>query len=198
MRLPFTRPDLAFPELDGASEQQRRRLLAKARRSIDWRILLRALGPTLALLVWLVLLALGTLSILPALGAKPSAAHAITHPERTPAGVALLIGAGVGAALGVALWRDSLIYRALRAEIVRTRCRKCGHSLLGLPVHSSRGVGAPDPADAGVRCAECGRRIRLLDAGLTPRDLIPFEQRDVPRNFARLRTDARLGRRGSR
>jgi DNA-directed RNA polymerase subunit RPC12/RpoP len=83
------------------------------------------------------------------------------------------------------LVRDFLIYLGVRAEINRVRCPHCRHSLQGLRIDEV-GTGL-DPTMRFVRCVECGRRHRLIDLGLTPMDLVPFEQRIVPENFARRR-----------
>ncbi len=83
------------------------------------------------------------------------------------------------------LVRDFLIYWGVRAEVYRARCPKCKHSLQGLRIDEI-GTGL-DPTKRFVRCVECGRRHRLMDLGLTPMDLVPFERRVVPEDFAKVR-----------
>ncbi len=61
----------------------------------------------------------------------------------------------------------------LRREMTGPVCPKCRSSLIGLRIET-RGV-EPDPAQNRVRCPECGRIWRMLDIGLTPRDLMPRE-----------------------
>lgn len=61
----------------------------------------------------------------------------------------------------------------LRREMTGPVCPKCKSSLIGLRVES-RGA-EPDPAQNRVRCPECGVNWRMLDIGLTPRDLMPHD-----------------------
>jgi len=79
--------------------------------------------------------------------------------------------------------RTLLLWRGIRREVRRSCCPKCGQSLTGLPIQT-RGVNN-DPADQFIRCPECGRTFCLLDIGLTPRDLVPFEQRAASGNIGR-------------
>lgn len=85
---------------------------------------------------------------------------------------------------GALVWflaRDAMLYWCIRRYLARASCPKCHQPLHGLPVQS---IGAePDPANQFVRCPECGKKIRLLEVGLTPRDLIPLEQRRVDPSF---------------
>jgi DNA-directed RNA polymerase subunit RPC12/RpoP len=93
-----------------------------------------------------------------------------------------------GVAFTLLAWlvsRDVGVVLGIRRELRRASCRKCGQSLLGVPVQSSGAE--PDPAKQWVRCPECGRRWVLLELGLTPRDLIPFEQRVVSPDVAKRR-----------
>lgn len=79
------------------------------------------------------------------------------------------------AAIGGLFMRDVVMYLALRTELNRASCRKCGHCLLGLPTTL---IGLePDPAKTYIRCPECGKQYCMLDLGLSARDLTPFEQR---------------------
>ncbi|MFA6043528.1 MAG: hypothetical protein WC718_00965 [Phycisphaerales bacterium] len=85
-----------------------------------------------------------------------------------------------GAAVAL-LSRDVLLYLSIRRYLARASCPKCHQPLYGLPIQS---IGAePNPANQFVRCAECGKKYSLLDLGLTPRDLVPLEQRRVDPNF---------------
>ena len=61
----------------------------------------------------------------------------------------------------------------IRREMKGPVCPKCKSSLIGLRVET-RGT-IPDPAQNRVRCPECGSNWRMLDIGLTPRDLAPPE-----------------------
>ena len=86
-------------------------------------------------------------------------------------------------AMSSLLVRDVVMWRVLRGEIDRAHCPKCKQSLMGLRIDSP-GV-TPDPAQNKVRCPECGRVWKLLDIGLTPRDLVPWEQRGMPTDVGR-------------
>jgi len=83
---------------------------------------------------------------------------------------------GLAYALGVLLARDFNLYLLIRRDLRRARCKKCGQSLIGLKVIESA-INPNTPGDARVRCPECGRLWVLLEIGLSPRDLIPYEER---------------------
>ncbi len=83
------------------------------------------------------------------------------------------------------LVRDAALWWGIRREVRRSNCPKCGQSLTGLPIRTV-GLGN-DPANRFVRCPECGREFCLLDIGVTPRDLVPFEQRGADPRIGRLR-----------
>lgn len=103
-------------------------------------------------------------------------------------GSALVCGiAGGGIAWLIA--RDIVTVLGLRRQLNRASCR-CGQSLIGLPIRSVT-LGPPEPGDARVRCPECGRVIILTESGLTPRDLIPWEQRTVPKELGQHRRSGR-------
>jgi len=99
--------------------------------------------------------------------------------------VAYLAGGAAWVAAWYLLSRDVGVFLAMRRELSRCRCRKCGQSLQGLPIQFAGSD--PDPAKRFVRCTECGRRWVLLDLGLTPRDLVPFEQRVMDARVAQRR-----------
>jgi hypothetical protein len=79
--------------------------------------------------------------------------------------------------------RDLLYYLCLRRAVRIANCRKCGQSLMGVPIIDTSLHG--EPGKARVRCPECGRVWMLLEIGLTPRDLIPLEMRATAKDFAR-------------
>lgn len=81
--------------------------------------------------------------------------------------------------------RDVALWFGIRREVRRSNCPKCGQSLTGLPIRT-QGLNY-DPASQFVRCPECGREFCLLDIGLTPRDLVPFEQRGIDAKIATLK-----------
>lgn len=91
-----------------------------------------------------------------------------------PWDVVLYMCMPIGAAsLGYAMSRRVLEVALLRREMTGPVCPKCKSSLIGLRVET-RGAD-PDPAQNRVRCPECGVNWRMLDVGLTPRDLMPRE-----------------------
>lgn len=173
MRIPFTKPYRAFEEFDGVSRAECERFLRRSIGQMPW-------------LGWVVVgvFVLGTSGAGFALFTLYESApgwHALFASDggqnlAISAWVALSVLSGAIAAL---LARDGAIFLGIRREIHRARCPKCRHSLLGLPIHAPHSIGTPIPGDAWVRCAECGKRVDLLAHGLTPRDLIPFEMREV-------------------
>ncbi len=93
-------------------------------------------------------------------------------PAGTGERVIAVIVTSVGASLlTFYVLRDVVLFFGVRQELRRTDCKKCGQSLLGLRL-DYRGIDA-DPGNIYVRCAECGRAYRLLDIGLSPKDLLP-------------------------
>jgi hypothetical protein len=57
---------------------------------------------------------------------------------------------------------------------------------VGLPIRVVGDDG--DPSKRYVRCPECGRTHNLLEHGITPRDLVPFEQRIARADLAQIET----------
>ncbi len=109
------------------------------------------------------------------------------HEQAMAGGLLVGVAAGVlTAGLAGLLVRDVQLWLGLRRELRRTCCPKCRYPLLGLPIHRV-GFGAPLPGDAKVRCSECGTLTVLSERGLAPHDLVPWEQRGVPEDFARVR-----------
>lgn len=171
MRLPLLKPYRMFPEFDGMSDGECERyvrdayinaptLTAKvpgivtAFTGVLWFVGVPIAAATLPLLRWVPL---------------PTSADGQI--------VVYLAGGVMCVALVYLLSRDVGVYLGIKRELRRACCRKCGQSLMGVPI-VTHGVD-PDPAKSTVRCPECGRKYVLLDIGLTPRDLIPFEQRGV-------------------
>lgn len=79
----------------------------------------------------------------------------------------------LAASFGYVAVRRVIEVALLRREMSGPVCPKCKSSLIGLRVET-RGV-EPDPAQNRVRCPECGRNWKMLDIGVTPRDLMPRE-----------------------
>ena len=96
---------------------------------------------------------------------------------------ALLIVSDAAAACVVFLLaRDACLYFGLRRELRRTCCPRCSQPLVGLPIRAAGDDN--DPAKRFVICTECGKRHMLLELGLTPLDLTPYEVRGVAPNPA--------------
>lgn len=187
MRVPFSKPWRAFPEFDGVPDADCERYVRDAminhpRLTVSVPVLVGLLlflvWPTAwVLAVWL----LPVRSVIP----LPTSMGGIV--------IALVVSTVLVAGLGLLLTRDLGVYIGLKREMGRAKCPKCAQSLLGVPVQS---IGSePDPAKQFVRCPECGKKYCMLDIGLTPRDLIPFEQRVVDANVGATRQGAAWGRR---
>lgn len=179
VRLPFSMVYRAFPEFDGLSEEDCRRYLRGviARRPG----LVRALPAGVALglfIVWPV--AWVVLAMLLPI------ARWVPMPASLEGRLILLVVSTVlVSGISGLLVRDFALWWGMRAEVNRARCPKCGQSLMGVPVQTLGAEG--DPASRYVRCPECGRKYGLLDIGITVRELIPFEQRAVPEDFAKVK-----------
>lgn len=189
MRVPFTDPCSPYEEFAGVSRQGRRRFIARVRRrSAREGLSTRRNGP-LGLVLGAAIAGVGVdLSLAAARtgGFRPRGVvldDALRRPSDVPF---VLLAIGLGGGLGFALANDLTLAREVRREVNRTRCPRCRQSLMGLPIRS-RAIGQPDPNDAEVICTECGRLWPLLRLRLSPRDLIPYEQREVPEDVGRRR-----------
>jgi hypothetical protein len=169
----------AFRELDGLPDEECRRVLARAMANTS--TLARAL-PGLVFWATLMLVPVALWRAIIAWG--PTLAPLIPDDFATSISVMGLIQV-ISATIArcAAIWLRS--YSALARELRRETCPKCRSSLMGLPI-TAPGT-EPDPAQNRVKCPECGRVWRLLDLGLTPRDLIPWEQRGMDPSAGRLR-----------
>lgn len=189
MRLPLTKIYRAFPELAHLSDGECEQVVRRVRLGRRTPVLAYGAAAVAGVGVWLGLL--WELLRRSGIGIP----DLDTQFERLSVVSAIAVGGSAAAAgLAVLLARDLLLWRAVRAYIHRARCPKCRQSLLGLPVQQ-RSIGPPLPGEAWVRCTECGRKVVLMDVGLTPLDLVPWEQREVPPDFARIRQGSVWARR---
>lgn len=175
MRLPFSKPWRAFPEFDSFSDEECRRYARDATQFRPWLTL--RLPPLIAI----VLLLVWPGAIM--LGATSGAVRSVIPLPNTAEGMVVLLAVStpIVAILSALLIRDLGVYLGLRDQVNRARCPNCHQSLAGVPIQS---IGAePDPAKQFIRCPECGKKYVLMDIGLTPRDLVPFEQRGVAPDF---------------
>ncbi|MDX2132931.1 MAG: hypothetical protein SFY69_12845 [Planctomycetota bacterium] len=185
MRLPTLKPYRMFEQFDGLSDAECARMMMDARINWPWLTVRWPMVIGLAFVVgWPTLI--GLLSWPGTAAYAPGLMKWVPLPRTAEWMIVFLVVTGVGGAgLAWALSRDAGMWLALKRTLERSSCRKCGQSLTGVPVQT---IGAePDPAKQFVRCPECGKKWVLLDIGLTPRDLVPFEQRGVPTDFARKR-----------
>jgi hypothetical protein len=109
--------------------------------------------------------------------------------------VVIVIILATAFAAGFVAVRDANLYLLIRRDIQRVRCRKCQQSLVGLKVIETA-LYPGTPGDARVRCPECGKLWTLLELGLTPRDLIPYEERVADQHVGKLKRSSRAGRMG--
>lgn len=185
MRLVVGRIYRAFRELDRFSDEECRRYVRRA--SKGWSKGWMALFPVGALLgaaAWAAGFAALFIRVF-----RPSWPIEL-NAEGTLFVLGIAVGSVLFAALGVLLARDLMLWIGLRRVIHAARCPKCRYTLMGLPIDYV-GLPPPKPGDARVRCPECGKLVVLLDHGLTPLDLIPWEQREVRPDFAKKDTSGR-------
>ncbi|MBX3404802.1 MAG: hypothetical protein KF699_15440 [Phycisphaeraceae bacterium] len=144
----------AYPEFDGYSDEQCRKLLLQARlRRGDaaWVLPLLAAGGFAA--AWSVI-ALGLVRIAAAL------LGLTLTGESTLLGVFMFV---TPAFIVVYSWvRRSMLVRSVRRLVNRAACPFCEFSLVGLPVKINT-----------VRCPECGEKVRLSEHGIRHEDLRP-------------------------
>jgi hypothetical protein len=176
MRIPFTKLHRAFPEFDSLSEEECARYVRYVLITRGASMLIIPSAVALGCAVgWPTLLVLGVrfqLFPVPNFGGDLNLVLTVAS--------SVLVGSLAGL-----ITRDLLVWWHVRVEVHRARCPECKQSLQGLPIEEV-GLGL-DPAMRFVRCTECGLKHRLLDLGLTPMDLVPFEQRGVPEDFGRRR-----------
>lgn len=183
MRIPLFKVYRAFPELDYLPDGECERVvrLVRTKRSglvagMPW--LLTALGVAAWPGGWA--LAVGLLG-------EARVARVVPIPADGDARLILLaVTTIVFAALAHFVARDLALWFALRAEVDGARCPKCAQSLLGVRIQYV-GVDVSTPGRSFVRCPECGRNHNLLEIGLTPRDLIPYELRELRPDVGKVR-----------
>lgn len=182
MRLARVKVWRAFRELDPIPDEECLRYIRRVRIMMPtWRRLLPVPAGILGAAAWIALCWSIERSV-PVLGWIHDRSYYVAA-----VGASVWIGGAVLAAglAGLAV-RDGLLLLALREEIHRARCPKCKQSFAGLPIRY-QSLNPQQPGDARVRCPECGREWVLLDIGLTVRDLVPFEQRAMPSDVAKMR-----------
>lgn len=176
MRIPLTKAYRAFEEFDRLPDEECERYMRGVAADGPWQVsLLPTIGLAMAIVGWPLAVYFGW--------------SWVPRGIRELADFRLESGILFGSIMGVVSWvfvsaavywllRDWGLWYALREQIARVRCPKCKYSLLGIPI-THRNLGLPVPGDAWIRCPECGKRQNLLEVGITPRDLIPMEERVV-------------------
>lgn len=183
MRLPRFKVYRAFAELDSLTNTECESLVSRAEINHHGLLILTPqVVMYLALALWPVAWVVAAVFL-------PLEKYIPLLPASAGARVALLIVSTVPAgAFAFLLTRDACLYAGLRRELRRCHCPRCDQPLVGLPIKTTGDDN--DPGKRYVRCPECGRKHNLLDLGLTPRDLIPYEQRTVSPDTAAFRAPA--------
>lgn len=190
MRVPFTKVYRAFPELEHMPDAECERIVWRVRISRPTPVRLYVAAAVVGVAAWLAVAGLYAVQA----GLQVPDLEKEFGRLATLAAV-LLGGTVLGGAVAVLLARDLFLWNGVRRHLRRASCPKCKQSLLGLPVQQIS-IGPPMPGEAWVRCTECGRKVVLMDVGLTPLDLTPWEQREVPPDVAKLRRGGEWVRRG--
>lgn len=183
MRFPRVKVWRAFPELDHLGDAE---CISLCRRVIV------GMAPWRGRILWLA----GLCSMLASLALTSSLlirarAWQLDIEKINPVVFSIVLAVSVMAfAVGYIAARDLNLYLLIRGDLHRARCRKCGQSLIGLRVIESA-INPNTPGDARVRCPECGKLWTLLEIGLTPRDLIPYEERHLDGRIGTLKRTPR-------
>lgn len=179
MRFPLFKPWRAFKDLDDLSDSECEAVVRDA---------LLTSGAHAETAPWLlggITVVVWPVGILVAMQYVTLSRYVPIPANATLASIELLVTTMLAGACAAFLSRDVLLYLSIRRYLARASCPMCGQPLHGLPIQS---LGSePNPANQFVRCAECGKRHNLLEIGLTPRDLVPLEQRRVDPNFGAMR-----------
>lgn len=178
MYVPFRKIYRAFGELKNLSDEECEKHLRRVRlKHTKWHFVPPAAGVAGAGAALVALWLMARFGLLDGFGLDPRVSLVVVYV------LAVTVLAGLTAGL---VTRDLVLLHLLRGEIHKARCPKCGQSLLGLPI-TFRGLGPPEPGDGKVRCPECGRQWVLLDIGLRPTDLVPWEMRGVPADYGKVK-----------
>lgn len=183
MRLPFFKVYRAFHELDYLPDAECQRVvrLARTKRSA-WLEGAPWLLALLSVLAW----PLAWVWVVQEFGLARVGRFVPIPTEEEVAFILLAITTVLFAAFVRFVARDLLLWHALRDEIDQARCPKCKQSLLGVRIQYV-GLDVGIPGKSFVRCPECGRNHNLLELGLTPRDLIPYELREMRPDVGQIR-----------
>lgn len=179
MRVPIGKVWRAFRQFDSYSDAECRHVVAAAMINRPW---LTVGVPRVALAILLIGWPAFWITAVVALGGR---GWAPIPRDDSVAMIVLAVTTVAVAGIGRLIVRDLCLAWALRGEVHRSSCPRCGQSLQGVPIREV-GLGG-DPSQRFVRCPECGREWNLLEHGITPRDLVPWEERGIPKEIGRLR-----------
>lgn len=173
------RPWRSHPELDGLSDGECRVLLERewVRDTPPWGAM-QTVGAVVGV-SW----AVGVF-FFAAIGMGIDLADPLAESFATQATL-LAVALGGGLLVGAVVWlvlRDLTMRATLRRLMQGARCPRCRHSLIGLPIFDDA-ARPEDHSRRRVRCPECGKTVRLQRYGMTPRDLAPWEERVLPKDF---------------
>jgi DNA-directed RNA polymerase subunit RPC12/RpoP len=181
MRLPLFKPWRAFEQFDDLSDSECQRHVADAFINYPWLGRIPIILSLFTLLAWPT-----TWAILAGLGVIPKWIPVARSAEWV--GIQLIVTTVLATAGVYWVTRDLAIWLGLRRSLLRGCCPKCRQSLAGVPLHTA-GINN-DPSLQWVRCPECGKKVMLLEHGITPRDLVPWELRRPDPNLAKRRDGA--------
>ena len=169
MRIPLRKIYRAFPEFDRFSDDRCEQYMRRVRATSSMYRWLVGIGGLTAMPVAFaayLFLALPLQSMIPSATMRRFDAMWLGVASfgdvvvASPAIGAMLLALGL-----TALARDTALRLALRKNIDRAVCPRCGQSLLGLPI-------AGEQENPSVRCPECGTEHVLARIGLSPADVM--------------------------
>lgn len=151
MRVPFSKPWRAIPELDKFSDEECRAYVREAKRAnLGARIFVSVFAIVVFVIVMIVLAFFIGL-ILSDVRFEPKELGIVVY-------VCVPVLGGVMSAFTV---RDLWVKEIVMERLKEAKCGRCAYSLMGLAV-----------VDSGVVCPECGERLDLATRGLTQADLM--------------------------
>jgi DNA-directed RNA polymerase subunit RPC12/RpoP len=157
VRIPFSQPWRAFPELDRFTDEQ---CVAYVRLAKRERVGSRAIVTFVAGFVSLVMAVVALILTMQFVEEMMYMTRASPRLDVLIAMAMAVAGAGPSGMFFLIV-RDRWLRWALRRHIKSAKCPGCGYLLLGLQVQ-----------DGAVVCPECGDRLMLTDLGLTPESLL--------------------------
>lgn len=143
----------SYPEFDGYSDEQCRKLVLQARLRRGDAAWVLPLVAAIGLVAAWTILGAGLLLMLASLSGRPL-------PSPVTFVTPILLFEIPGFIVAYVWVRRLLLVRSIRRIVNRAVCPFCEFSLVGLPVKL-----------AAVTCPECGQKVRLYTHGIRPEDL---------------------------